>query len=148
MIDNKELSPSALDDLSRLDVGDESDPIPIELLTKIGAVLKTLGHPIRLQIVQYLASGERRVRDIQEHIGFIQASTSQQLRIMSAKGILVARREGTKVYYSLANEFILKILDCLQSVNAKVQSGEWHIDQIGKPHKEIQHDRSFNRNLV
>ncbi len=108
-----------------------SGTIAPELLAHIGVVLKTLGHPIRLQIIQFLAHGEQRVSDIQAHIGLRQAATSHQLGLMKAKGILKSRRAGTTVYYSLANEFILKILDCLETLNNNVLSGEWNMDQIG-----------------
>lgn len=102
-----------------------------ELLAHIGTVLKTLGHPVRLQIIQFLANGEERVSDIQTHIGLMQAATSHQLGLMKSKGILTSRREGATVYYSLANDFILKILDCLETLNNKVLSGEWSMSQIG-----------------
>ena len=108
-----------------------SGAIAPELLAHIGTVLKTLGHPVRLQIIQFLVNGEKRVSDIQAHIGLMQAATSHQLGLMKSKGILTNRREGTTVYYSLANEFILKILDCLETLNNKVLSGEWSMSRIG-----------------
>ena len=55
--------------------------IDFDLLTHVGTILKTLGHPVRLQTIQYLALGEQRVSHIQAHIGLSQPATSQQLRI-------------------------------------------------------------------
>jgi ArsR family transcriptional regulator len=108
------------------------DPtLSFELLTHVGAVLKTLGHPVRLRIVQYLAEGERRVSEIQAQTGLTQPATSQQLRILADKNILARRREGNVIYYGIANEFIWKILDCMQTLSAKISSGEWDLEQIG-----------------
>ena len=127
-------------DADLLEDGESS--ISFELLTHVGSVLKTLGHPSRLQIIRYLALGEQCVSDIQAHIGLSQPSTSQQLRIMADKNILARRRDGNVIYYRVANEFIWKILDCMQTLSAKLDSGEWSLEQIGVVSKETHHERS------
>lgn len=111
--------------------------ISAELLARVGTVLKALGHPIRLKIIQYLAEGERRVGDIQHYTGLSQPITSQQLRLMLQKGILDTRRDGTTVYYFISNDFIWKIIDCMQTLSAKVMSGEWDLGRIGVPPEEV-----------
>ena len=102
-----------------------------QLLTHVGSVLKTLGHPVRLQIIQYLSRGEQRVADIQRQVGLSQPITSQQLRIMADKNIVARRRDGNIVYYRVANDFIWKILDCMNTLSAKINSGEWSLEQVG-----------------
>ena len=111
--------------------------ISAELLSRVGTVLKALGHPVRLQIIRYLATGERRVGEIQQYTGLSQPITSQQLRLMHQKGILDTRREGNMVYYFIANDFIWKIIDCMQTLSAKVMSGEWDLGRIGVPPEEV-----------
>lgn len=105
--------------------------IDFDLLTHVGTILKTLGHPVRLQVIQYLALGEQRVSHIQDHIGLSQPATSQQLRIMADSSILDRRRDGNVVYYRVANDFIWKILDCMQTLSARLNSGQWSLEQIG-----------------
>lgn len=94
-------------------------------------VLKSLGHPIRLEMVKYLQDGERTVTEIQLHLGLEQAITSQHLRKMYKEGIVTFRREGTTYYYSLANEFIQVLINCFAGCEAKIQSGEWSLEEMG-----------------
>lgn len=88
------------------------DPVFLE---KSSTVLKLLGHPIRIKIIEYLEQGEHSVGEIQNEINQIQAITSQHLRLMLRKGIVVNRREGTNLYYSIANDFIKGILKCIRN---------------------------------
>jgi ArsR family transcriptional regulator len=93
--------------------------------------MKTLGHPVRLEIVKYLRGGERSVGEIQHHLGLIQAVTSQHLRKLYKEGVVTFRREKTSYYYSIANEFIQKLLTCFTECEAKIQSGEWKLKDFG-----------------
>gem|GEM_PF-147629 len=94
-------------------------------------VMKTLGHPLRLNIIRYIQGGERTVTEIQTHLNLIQAVTSQHLRKLYKERIVTYRREGTTCYYSIANEFIRKILSCFSECEMKIQSGEWNMDEFG-----------------
>jgi hypothetical protein len=47
---------------------------------------------------------------------------------MFDRDIVTFRQEGTRYYYSLANKFITKILDCMSEVQDKLNSGEWDFD--------------------
>ena len=87
--------------------------LDIETLKKAAGLLKTVAHPVRLDIVQCLGDQEHAVREIQAAIGKPQAIVSQQLRVMRDRGVLTARREGTTVYYSVAHPFVLYVLDCM-----------------------------------
>ncbi len=88
------------------------DPVFLE---KSAGVLKLLGHPIRIQIIEFLETGEHSVGEIQNEINQIQAITSQHLRLMLRKGIVKNRREGTSLYYSIASDFITNILKCIRN---------------------------------
>ena len=110
--------------------------IDFDLLTHVGTILKTLGHPVRLQIIQYLALGEQWVSNIQAHIGLSRPATSQQLRIMVDSSILDRRREGNLVYYRVANDFIWKILDYMETLSARRSCSQWSFKQIGVKSEE------------
>ena len=88
-------------------------PLNIETLKKAAGLLKTMAHPVRLDIVQCLGDQEHAVREIQAAVGKPQAIVSQQLRVMRDRGVLAARREGTTVYYSVAHPFVLYVLNCM-----------------------------------
>ncbi|MBT3575471.1 MAG: winged helix-turn-helix transcriptional regulator [Candidatus Marinimicrobia bacterium] len=93
-------------------------------------VLKALGHPERLRIVEYLQAGERNVGDIQREIGLSQPITSQHLRYMQRHNILTSRREGTRLYYFLASDLIRKLLDCMHSCKVSLDSGDMQVGDI------------------
>jgi DNA-binding transcriptional ArsR family regulator len=76
-------------------------------------VLKAVGHPVRLQIIEVLEKGEKCVGDIVEAIGSKQSITSQQLNMMKDKGVLSCRRDGAKVYYRIENKSVIKLLQCI-----------------------------------
>lgn len=79
-------------------------------------MLRCLGHPVRLQILDLLErKGERTVTEIYEALGLEQAVCSQHLNLMRDKGILDHRKEGVNVFYSLGDERAPKVLSCVRS---------------------------------
>lgn len=79
----------------------------------VAEVLKAVAHPVRLQIVELLEANEMCVGDIVAAVGGKQAITSQQLNMMRDKGVLNCRRNGTKVYYRIENQNIVRLLHCI-----------------------------------
>lgn len=79
----------------------------------IAEVLKAVGHPIRLRIVEILEKGEKCVGDITAALNCKQAITSQHLNLMRDKGILSHRRNGTKMYYRIENLNVIRLLHCI-----------------------------------
>ncbi len=63
---------------------------------------KALAHPIRLEILDLLYSGEKTVTQLVEYTGFPQSTISQHLAFLRQLRVVKTRREGVKVYYSLA----------------------------------------------
>lgn len=102
--------------------------ISIAFINTASRILKILGHPDRLKIVEFLQSEEKTVGRIQAEIGLPQPIISQHLKVMLEVGIVIYRREGTRYYYSLANKFIFKILDCLSEFQDEVKFGESNFD--------------------
>jgi ArsR family transcriptional regulator len=84
-----------------------------ELARHAAEVLKAVAHPLRLQIVEVLATGELSVGEIVEAVGEKQAITSQQLNLMKDKGVLASRRHGAKVYYRIENSNVTRVLGCV-----------------------------------
>ena len=84
-----------------------------EVAEHVARVLKALSHPVRLQIVNVLESGEKCVSDIVEAVGGKQSITSQQLNMMKDKGVLGCRRDGSKVFYRIENKNVLRLLSCI-----------------------------------
>ena len=81
---------------------------------KWAQTLKTLGHPLRLQIVKMLLEEEKCVLNIWGKLEMQQSVISQHLAILRKKGIVDCKRSGTRMKYFLKNkniEDIVKIID-------------------------------------
>jgi len=87
------------------------DPATLE---RAARVIRVLGHPLRLRILEALEPGERNVAELQEEIVASQAVISQQLGILRANGIVEPRRDGTRVYYRIIEPKVSRILDCIR----------------------------------
>jgi ArsR family transcriptional regulator len=85
-----------------------------DYLERAADVLKTVAHPVRLQIIDYLQEGEKTVTEICDHLRAQQPYTSQQLALLKAKGILGARRSGNQVHYSITHPGVVKIIQCVR----------------------------------
>jgi ArsR family transcriptional regulator len=62
-----------------------------------------LGEPMRLRLLQDLTEGERSVNELAARCGGTQANVSRHLQTLAGEGIIKRRREGTQVFYSVAD---------------------------------------------
>lgn len=77
-------------------------------------VLKALGHPVRLKIVEgLLLKDECNVQRMVSGLGLPQSTVSQHLAILKSHGILRIRKEGTKSCYRLLDKRIKKLVGLL-----------------------------------
>ena len=76
------------------------------LYDALASVAKALGNGRRAELVDVLAQGERSVEDLAAEIGQSVANTSQHLQILLRAGLVRTRRNGARVYYSLATEAV------------------------------------------
>lgn len=86
---------------------------PIEFRADI---LKALGQPTRLKIIEFLRDGERCVCEIFPAISEEQSNTSRHLNLMLAAGILSRRKDGLKIYYAIKHPEVLAIVDLATEV--------------------------------
>lgn len=89
------------------------------LYDALASVAKALGNGRRAEIVDVLAQGERRVEELAQEIGQSVANTSQHLQVMLRTSLVTTRREGTRVYYSLASEQVAALWPALRDVAAR-----------------------------
>ncbi len=75
--------------------------------------LKALAHESRLLILCLLTDGEKTVGELEELLGRRQSTVSQQLARLRLDGMVSARREGTTIYYRLADERVQVVLEAL-----------------------------------
>jgi ArsR family transcriptional regulator len=83
-------------------------------LDRAAGVIKCLGHPLRLRLLEAMAHGERTVTDLQLISGATQVVVSQQLSILRGRGVVGATRRGTNVFYGIIEPKVHHILDCVR----------------------------------
>ena len=95
----------------------------IELVELRTDVLKALGQPTRMKIVDFLREGERCVCEIYPAIGEEQSNTSRHLNMMLAAGVLSRRKDGLKIYYNIKHPEILEIVDLAARIMTREITG-------------------------
>lgn len=77
-------------------------------------VFQALAHPTRIAIVEALRDGELPAGKLIEKLGLEQANASQHLAILRAKRIVVNRKAGNQVFYTLRDPVLIEVLDVLR----------------------------------
>jgi DNA-binding transcriptional ArsR family regulator len=72
---------------------------------------QALGHPTRIAIVEQLRDGELSAGALIERLGIEQANASQHLAVLRGKNILISRKTGNQVFYSVRDPLIIEVLD-------------------------------------
>ena len=88
--------------------------MPLEYLKNAAECLKCAAHPHRLRIIEILFLGNFSVEEIARLCELSQPATSGHLRLMEAKGLLKSERVGRTVYYSVVENHLRGILDCIR----------------------------------
>lgn len=76
-------------------------------------LLKAMGHSERLLLLCQLSQKEMCVSDLEQHLGIGQPNLSQQLGVLRRQELVSTRKEGKHVYYSIADQHALTILQTL-----------------------------------
>jgi ArsR family transcriptional regulator, virulence genes transcriptional regulator len=87
-------------------------------------VCKTFSNAKRLEVLNLLKAGEMTVSDITNALRTTKSNTSQHLMVMRMRGILKTRRDGTNVYYRIANEKLISACSLMQEALAQVMDGQ------------------------
>ena len=80
---------------------------------KKAEILKALGHPVRLCIVNGLMEKNCNVTSIQECLKLPQSTVSQHLSILKARGIIKGERNGPEITYSVVDKGVIKLIKVL-----------------------------------
>jgi len=90
-----------------------------EKLDQAAGKLRAMSHPMRIAIIDLLAqhSEPLSVTKIYNSLNIEQATASHHLNILKSKNILISKRDGKNIYYSLKNHTITEILECINRCN-------------------------------
>jgi len=92
------------------------DKYDMELFRRKAELCKTFSDPKRLMIISELRGGEKSVSDMVEALQVPQAVVSRHLAILRNRGVVVTRREGVNIYYSLADFKIIEACDIVHEI--------------------------------
>lgn len=98
-----------------------------DLFSQFARVAKALGNANRLELLEFLAQGERSVESLAKAAGLTVANTSQHLQQLRQAGLVVARKVGQHVYYRLNGED-----DVVELMNVLRKVAERHLAEVGK----------------
>jgi ArsR family transcriptional regulator len=77
-------------------------------------IFQALAHPTRIAIVEALRNGEMSAGQIIDQLGLEQANASQHFAVLRSKQVVVNRKEGNQVFYSLRDPVLIEVLDVLK----------------------------------
>ncbi|HEB73500.1 MAG TPA: ArsR family transcriptional regulator, partial [Nitrospirae bacterium] len=80
------------------------------LYEQFARVGKALSNGNRLEMLEFLAQGERSVDSLANIAGLSVANTSQHLQLLRQSGLVNARKQGQRVLYSIADDSVLELL--------------------------------------
>ncbi|MCL2590035.1 MAG: metalloregulator ArsR/SmtB family transcription factor [Betaproteobacteria bacterium] len=91
---------------------------------KAVSLLKLLGNEDRLLLLCQLAQGERNVGQLEEMLEIRQPTLSQQLGVLRLAGLVATRKEGKQVYYRMANEAAIAVINTLYMLYCNETDGK------------------------
>ena len=77
-------------------------------------IFQGLANPTRIAMVELLRDGELSAGKLIQELGIEQANASQHLAVLRAKQIVVSRKVGNQVYYSIRDRALIEVLDILR----------------------------------
>jgi DNA-binding transcriptional ArsR family regulator len=92
--------------------------LDISKLELASSKLRAIAHPMRIAMIDLLHDNNKlSVTEIYSQLDIEQASASHHLNILKNKGVLVSKREGKKIFYSLKNVVLTEIIECINRCN-------------------------------
>ena len=108
-----------------------------DLQTFKAAFFKALAHPVRVRILEELVGGERSVQEIQAALRLGQPVVSQQLGVLRANHVVVGRKAGVSVRYTLRDPLVADLLDVARRIfNNQLSGSQTLLRQLQQEHRQ------------
>ncbi|MEU7000239.1 metalloregulator ArsR/SmtB family transcription factor [Nonomuraea sp. NPDC046570] len=98
--------------------------MPVPLYQAKADFFRTLGHPVRVQVMELLQQGPLPVRDLLTEIDIEASSLSQQLAVLRRAGIVTATRDGATVVYALSSPDVGHLLIAARAILTDMLAGQ------------------------
>lgn len=89
---------------------------------KIAAVFKAFGDENRIQILQLLKDGEKCACHLLEEMNITQPTLSHHMKLLCDAGIVIGRKEGKWMHYSISGEKMEGVIDYLKALAGKEET--------------------------
>jgi DNA-binding transcriptional ArsR family regulator len=86
-------------------------PLPEDLAELIARRFRALGDPLRVRMLDLLRDQELSVSALAEQLGAGQQNVSKHLAVLTDSGMLSRRKEGTHVYYRVADQAVFALCE-------------------------------------
>jgi DNA-binding transcriptional ArsR family regulator len=86
-------------------------PLPNDLVELIARRFRVLGEPMRIKLLDRLRKGEATVNELTEVLDASQQNISKHLAVLADVGIVARRKQGTHVYYRIADEGVFALCE-------------------------------------
>jgi rhodanese-related sulfurtransferase/DNA-binding transcriptional ArsR family regulator len=87
-----------------------------EIFNQFARIAKAMSNGYRLELLEFLAQGERSVDALAQVSGLSVANTSQHLQQLRQAGLVSNRKQGHKVYYQLSGNDVPALLASMREV--------------------------------
>lgn len=95
--------------------------------------LRSLAHPVRLEIIEFLRLGESSVGHIVSALGVEQSAVSKHLAILRQAGLVASRHEKVTVHYSIRDKEIFRVLRPIAHIlSTRLQDSRAVLDRLSK----------------
>lgn len=101
--------------------------------TRACTLLKAMANPTRLIILCQIAHGEKSVGELSEAVGQRQSGLSQHLTLLRHNHLVVARRAGQTIYYSLASHDAASVMQTLYEILCRERQARAYFDPALRP---------------
>ena len=101
-------------------------------------IFQALAHPTRIAILELLSGQELSAGTLIERLGMEQANVSQHLTVLRTKQLVVNRKVGNQVFYSVRDPIIIQVLGLMKTYfQAHLKEALGMLDEIEKPMEAV-----------
>lgn len=98
--------------------------MPVPLYQAKAELFRTLGHPVRIRVLELLQDGPKVVSELLAEVGIEASSLSQQLAVLRRAGMVTMTRRGSSVVYELAAPEVAELMRAARALLAGMLAGQ------------------------
>jgi len=87
-------------------------------------LMKVMSNPDRLMLLCQLSLGEKRVGELEEILGIVQPTLSQQLTVLREEELVTTRRDGKNIYYQIASPQAMAVMTVMYQQFCEPDTGD------------------------